>query len=129
MRELMGMSDSKKDASVLDWDVPALWWGDGLPWGKQDGRDTVCVYSFWVGGRMEHQGLKLGHQYWLSFCLTLSISLSVGLSLSICKMRALDDFNCSQMTVLGKLAASQRMGAPWRPAASKPLVKGLGLVF
>lgn len=56
MRELMGMSDLKKDASVLDWDVPALWWGDGIPWGKQDGRDTVCVYSSWVGGRTEHRG-------------------------------------------------------------------------
>ena len=56
VRELMGMSDLKKDASVLDWDVPALWWGDGIPWGKQDGRDTVCVYSSWVGGRTEHRG-------------------------------------------------------------------------
>lgn len=75
MRELMGMSDSKKDASVLDWGVPALWWGDGLPWGKQGGRGTVCVYSCWVGGRTGRQGLKLGHQCWPSFYLTLSISL------------------------------------------------------
>lgn len=33
----MGMSDSKKDASVLDWDVPALWWGDVLPRGSRKG--------------------------------------------------------------------------------------------
>ena len=52
MQELMGMSDSKKDASVLDWDVPALWWGDGLPGGsRKGGRQPVFIPPGWLVGR------------------------------------------------------------------------------
>lgn len=51
MRELMGMSDLKKDASVLDWDVPALWWGDGLPGGSRTGgTQSVFIPPGWVVG-------------------------------------------------------------------------------
>lgn len=48
--ETGGNISLKKDTSLLDW--ISLYGGggggDGLPWGKQAGRDAVCLVTRWL---------------------------------------------------------------------------------